>query len=132
MHPLNLKTYGIKQDVYAFEFENKLVEKYFDAQQFKKAQAISPFPGSKRDLSVVIDKNTSFASVKEVLYQAAPQVDFNLTDLYQGANLPEGKKSITLSFEFISQEKTLTDKEVNQAVDTILEALKTKLGAQLR
>lgn len=132
VHPLNLKTYGIKQDVYAFEFENKLVEKYFDAQQFKKAQAISPFPGSKRDLSVVIDKNTSFASVKEVLYQAAPQVDFNLTDLYQGANLPEGKKSITLSFEFISQEKTLTDKEVNQAVDTILEALKTKLGAQLR
>ena len=132
LHPVTLKTYGIKQDVYAFEFDIKMLEKVFDAQQFKKAQAISPFPGSKRDLSVVIDKNISFDTVREVLCSVCTDTAFNLTDLYQGDNLPEGKKSITLSFDFISKEKTLTDAEVNKSVDNILEALKNKLGAQLR
>ena len=132
VHPLTLKAYGIKQDVYAFEFDLKNLEKVFDAQQFKKAEDISPFPASKRDLSVVLDKNISFDAVREVLKQAAPETAYHLIDLYQGDNLPQGKKSITLSFDFISKEKTLTDAEVNKAVETVLEALKGKLGAQLR
>lgn len=132
VHPLTLKTYGIKQDVYAFEFDLKNLEKVFDAQQFKKAEEISAFPASKRDLSVVLDKTVSFDSVREVLKQSAPETAYHLIDLYQGDNLPQGKKSITLSFDFISKEKTLTDAEVNKAVETVLEALKSKLGAQLR
>ena len=132
VHPVTLKTYGIKQDVYAFEFDIKNIEKHFDAQQFKKAQPISPFPGSKRDLSLVIDKKISFDSVREILNQAAAGTAYRLTDLYQGEHLPEGKKSITLSFEFISKEKTLTDAEINKSVDGILEVLKTKLDAHLR
>lgn len=132
VHPLTLKTYGIKQDVYAFEFDLKNLEKVFDAQQFKKAEEISAFPASKRDLSVVLDKSVSFDSVREVLKQSAPETAYHLIDLYQGDNLPQGKKSITLSFDFISKEKTLTDAEVNKAVETVLEALKSKLDAQLR
>ena len=132
VHPLTLKAYGIKQDVYAFEFDVKNLEKVFDAQQFKKAEEISAFPASKRDLSVVLDKTVSFDSVREVLKQSAPETAYHLIDLYQGDNLPQGKKSITLSFDFISKEKTLTDAEVNKAVETVLEALKSKLGAQLR
>lgn len=132
VHPLTLKGYGIKQDVFAFEFDIKNIEKLFDAQQFKKATEISQFPGSKRDLSVIIDKTVCFDKVREVLAKAAPGVKYHLFDLYQGENMPEGKKSISLSFEFISKEKTLTDAEINKSVDGILEALKTNLGAQLR
>lgn len=132
VHPLTLKAYDIKQEVYAFEFDVKNLEKLFDAQQFKKAREISAFPASKRDLSVVIDKNITFDKVRQALKAAAPDTKYNLTDLYQGSNLPEGKKSITLSFDFISKEKTLTDAEVNKAVEAILAKLKSDLGAELR
>lgn len=132
VHPLTLKAYGIKQEVYAFEFDAKNLEKLFDAQQFKKAREISAFPSVKRDLSVVIDKNVSFEQVRQILLSAAPQAKYHLIDLYQGANLPAGKKSITLSFDFLSKEKTLTDAEANKAVEDILSKLKAELGAELR
>ena len=80
----------------------------------------------------MIDKNITFDKVRQALKAAAPDTKYNLTDLYQGSNLPEGKKSITLSFDFISKEKTLTDAEVNKAVEAILAKLKTDLGAELR
>lgn len=128
LHPLTAKTYDIKADVWVFEFTTKPLEKQFDAQQFTKAQDISIYPSSRRDLSLVIDDNISYGQIKTVLADA----DYQLIDLYQGANLPAGKKSITLRFEFSSKEKTLTDKEVNTSVENILNALSQKLGAVLR
>jgi len=132
VHPLTLKAYDVKTDVWAFEFSEKPLEKKFDAQQFKKARDISIYPSSWRDLSVVIDKGVTYAQVEDVLNTTGINYKYSLIDLYQGANLPEGKKSITLRFEFSHSQRTLTDKEVSQASENILNALKTSLGAALR
>ncbi|MDR0953691.1 MAG: phenylalanine--tRNA ligase subunit beta [Elusimicrobiota bacterium] len=132
VHPLSAKLYGIKTDVYAFEFSTKNIEKYFDVQTFKKAKDISVYPSSTRDLSLVLDDSATFSQVEAAILEIGQGVKFALIDLYQGKNLPEGKKSITLRFEFSSNEKTLTDKEINLAIETILKTLTQKLNATLR
>ena len=132
LHPLTAKIYDIKTDVWVFEFSLKPLERQFDAQKFKAARDINIYPSSWRDLSLIIDSAVKFESVRAALAQAAPGVEYALIDLYQGKNLPEGKKSITLRFEFSSKEKTLTDKEINAQVDAILDVLKNQLDAQLR
>jgi len=132
LHPLTAKTYDIKTDVWVFEFALKNLEKQFDAQTFKKARDISVYPSSKRDLSLLIDANIAFDKVESALKTSAPGVPYCLIDLYQGENVPQGKKSITLRFEFSSMEKTLTDKEINAQMDNILFEMKNFLRAELR
>ena len=130
VHPLTLKAFDVKNDVWAFEFSLKNLEKHFDAQTFKKAKDVSNLPTSERDLSFVLDKTIPYAKVEKVLTPI--DAKYNLIDLYQGPNLAEGKKSMTLHFEFTAKEKTLTDKEVNLAMENILNILKEQLGAELR
>ncbi len=130
VHPLTLKAFDVKNDVWAFEFNLKNLEKHFDTQTFKKAKDVSNLPSSERDLSFILDKTIPYAKIQQVLNPL--EVKYNLIDLYQGENLAEGKKSMTLHFEFTAKEKTLTDKEVNTAVENILNKLKEQLGAELR
>ena len=56
----------------------------------------------------------------------------SLIDLYAGENLPQGKKSLTLRFEFSAKEKTLTDKEVSTYIDGIFKVLQNSFQASLR
>jgi phenylalanyl-tRNA synthetase beta chain len=130
VHPLTLKAFDVKNDVWAFEFNLKNLEKHFDAQTFKKAKDVSNLPTSERDLSFIIDKTIPYAKVQQVL--SSIEAKYHLIDLYQGENLAQGKKSMTLHFEFAAKEKTLTDKEVNTAIENILNILKEQLGAELR
>ena len=100
MHPLTLKSFGLKtQDVWAFEFSAKQIEKTFSAQNFKPAKDLAVFPPSLRDLSVVLDKSVSYAQVTSALDKTPLDVllSYKLIDLYQGEHLPDGKKSMTFS-----------------------------------
>ncbi|MDR1684287.1 MAG: phenylalanine--tRNA ligase subunit beta [Elusimicrobiota bacterium] len=130
-HPAILKKYDIKTDVWAFEFTIKGLDKQFNAQVFKPAKEVGVYPASRRDLSVIIDGKTAYEQVESCLKKAGAD-NFTLIDLYQGKNLPEGKKSVTLRFEISSPEKTLTDKEITAFTDNILAALKRDLAAELR
>ncbi|MDR1123538.1 MAG: phenylalanine--tRNA ligase subunit beta [Elusimicrobiota bacterium] len=132
IHPLAAKAYGIKTDVWAFEFGVKALERQFDAQKFKAARDINIYPSSRRDLSVLLDKTVKFESVRAVLAQAAPAAGCALVDLYEGAGVPEGKKSITLRFEFSAPDHTLTDQEISAQMATALGSLQNRLGAALR
>lgn len=131
-HPSVLKTFDVKGDVFVFEIFFKNLEKYFNAQEFKTAKDISVYPPSKRDLSLVIDKSVTYEAVQKVLNAFAGQCKYQLIDLYAGENLPEGKKSVSLRFEFSSDEKTLNDKEVNALTQNIISHLGKTLGAALR
>ncbi len=132
LHPLTLKAYDIKTPVFAFEFTVKNLEKHFDAQQFKHVKETNIYPSSLRDLSLVIDKKVTFEQIRKELEKLGNTDNYKLIDLYQGANLPEGKKSITLHFEFSAPDHTLKDGEVNAKTDAVLAALKTAFGASLR
>ncbi len=130
LHPLTLRKYDLKQTVYAFEFNVKNLEKQFSAAEFKKAGEVSTLPSAWRDLSFIIDENTQYADILQALKDTPAKI--NLIDLYEGQNLPQGKKSLTLRFEFAAQGKTLTDKEVSGYIEGIFATLQSTFGATLR
>lgn len=135
LHPLTLKAYGIKTtDVWAFEFAAKQIEKTFSAQDFKPAKDLAVFPPSLRDLSVVLDEAVTYAQVESVLGKTALDVkmSYKLIDVYQGEHLPAGNKSMTFSLAFSLPDRTLKDKETDEAFNRIVAELGSKLGATLR
>ncbi|MDE2510848.1 MAG: phenylalanine--tRNA ligase subunit beta, partial [Elusimicrobia bacterium] len=94
----------------------------------------SPLPSSRRDLALVVDQSASYASVEAAARGCAIAElhDVLLFDVYQGKNLPEGKKSLAIRLTFGRPDRTLTDAEVAAFVETIVKALASKLGAVLR
>ena len=135
MHPLTLKAFDVKTtEVWAFEFATKLIEKVFSAQDFKPANDVAVFPPSLRDLSVVLDESVSYASITSALDKTPLDVnlEYHLIDLYQGEHLPVGKKSVTFSLAFSNPERTLKDKETDEAFNRIVQQLREQVGAELR
>ena len=135
LHPLTLKNADVKaSEVWAFELSLKPLEKLFSAQEFTPAKPVAAFPPSLRDLSVVLDKTISYAQIKTVLEKTPLPVSlqFNLIDLYEGEHVPQGKKSVTFTLAFSAADRTLKDKETEDAFNTLVAQLKEKLGAELR
>ena len=135
LHPLTLKALGVKtQEVWAFEFATKMIEKAFSARDFKPAKDVAVLPPSLRDLSVVVDETVSYASITSALDKTPLDVDmtYHLIDLYQGEHLPAGKKSVTFSLAFSNPQRTLKDKETDDAFNRIVQQLREQVGAELR
>ncbi|MDR0292509.1 MAG: phenylalanine--tRNA ligase subunit beta [Elusimicrobium sp.] len=134
LHPLTAKAYGLKNDeIYIFTLNLKTFEKKFKAQEFKPARDVPQFPSSYRDLSFVFDKNLNYAEIDKAVNSAGAwsKMSYNLTDVYTGPNLPEGKKSVTLNFSFWLMDRTLKDAEVDDNISKISAAL-SALGGELR
>ena len=101
---------------------------------------ISHFPPANRDLALVMDATIPASQVLEQLCQAARAActeDFiaespTIFDHYEGEHLPDGKKSIAFALQFRSQDRTLKEKEINQAFDAITQAMTTDTPYQLR
>ena len=135
LHPLTLKAFGVKTpDLWACEFTTKLIEKTFSAQAFKPVTEVAVFPPSLRDLSVVLDSAVTYAQITSALDKTPLDVElaYHLIDVYQGAHLPAGKKSVTFSLAFSKADGTLKDKEIDAAFNRLVEQLKTQVGAELR
>jgi len=94
----------------------------------------SPFPVSRRDLAIVLDKSTPYASVESTIRSCkAPELqDILLFDVYEGKGVPDGSKSLAVRLTFGRTDRTLTDAEVSAAVENVLAALARELGAKLR
>jgi phenylalanyl-tRNA synthetase beta chain len=92
------------------------------------------FPPVTRDLAPVLDKTVLYAGVEAVAARAAGPLleSLRLTDVYEGANLGQGKRALTLRFTFRSPQRTLTDAEVEAALTQVRSALTEELGADLR
>ena len=95
---------------------------------------ISKFPAVKRDLALLIDKKVQFAEIESIAYESERKLlkEVALFDVYEGKNLPEGKKSYAVSFYLQDENKTLTDKQIDACMKKIHANLEQKLGAQLR
>lgn len=93
----------------------------------------SSFPATSRDLSVLVSSELKYEQIKECIEALKVQnlQSFYPTDLYSDKSLGD-KKSLTISFAFQSNEKTLTDDEINALMEVILSALKDSLGVELR
>ncbi|UQZ89044.1 phenylalanine--tRNA ligase subunit beta [Deltaproteobacteria bacterium Smac51] len=129
------KGFGLKEvfgPVYLFELDGQEILKTgFSRKPF---QGWSKFPQADRDMALVLDKDVPASRVIETIKEdgAIPLTDVLLFDLYEGDQLPEGKKSLAFRLTFQTAEKTLTDDEVNEFFQTITSRLDQKLGAALR
>ena len=97
-------------------------------------KAVSKYPSVRRDLSLLVDKETNFLELESLAKQAENQLlkEVGLFDVYEGDKLPEGKKSYAMYFLLQNEEKTMNDKVIDKIMSKIQKAYETKLNAQLR
>ncbi len=129
-----LAKFDIDDPVYFAEFDVKtLIAK--SAQQNKVHYTPVPkFPAVKRDLALLVDSEVSFAQISQLAHKIEKKLlrDVTLFDVYQGKNLPAGKKSYAVSFILRDDEKTLTDKQIEKVMSQLTAAFSRELGAELR
>lgn len=127
-----LKEFGIKQEVFYADFNWSAILKLISNKI--KFTEIPKFPEVRRDLSLLIDQSVSYESIYTLAKQTEKNVlkNINLFDVYEGKNLPEGKKSYTLSFYIQDNTKTLTDDQIDKIMGKLQSNFETELGASLR
>jgi phenylalanyl-tRNA synthetase beta chain len=97
-------------------------------------EALPRFPSVSRDISILVDDTLAAADVRKTIREAAPALLARVRefDRYQGKGVPEGKVSLSVRLTFRSPDRTLTDAEVQKAMDDVLKALREKHGAVQR
>lgn len=131
--PQMLKDFDIDQDCFYAEIELELAQKLRMNKELK-FNDIPKFNKIRRDLALLIDKNITY----QELYQTAKKnkspfiKNINLFDVYEGKNLPEGKKSYAMSFELLNEEKTLEEKEISAVMDSLIKSFQKEFNAELR
>ena len=121
-----------EEDVYALEINlDKLLAKKVGKMKFKE---ISKFPSVNKDLAVVVDKDKEAQTIAMQIKKSAGSIlnEVKVFDVYTGKGIDSGKKSIAFSLNFGKMNATLTDEEINTAMEKIIKDLENKLGAQLR
>ena len=99
-----------------------------------RVEPLPRFPSVVRDISILLDATLPAADVHRTIREAAPATLVRVSefDRYQGKGIPEGKVSLSLRLTFRSSDRTLTDAEVQAAMDRVLGALKERHGAAQR
>ncbi len=126
------KHFGIKQEVFFADFNWAIILKLISNKI--KYTEIPKYPEVRRDLALLIDQNISYGSIYDIARQTEKSLlkDVNLFDVYEGNNLPEGKKSYALSFTIQDNSKTLTDAQIDKIMSKLQNNFEKELGASLR
>lgn len=127
------KAMDIDMDVYYAELDWKALMKETKKNKVTYTE-LSKYPSVKRDLALLIDKSVQFAEIQKIATESERKLlkDVVLFDVYEGKNLPAGKKSYAVSFILEDETKTLNDKQIDAIMKKIQTNLEQKLGAQLR
>lgn len=131
LHPEVAEAWGVNQPVTVCEIDLAILGK--QANLVPRVSSLSRYPVVNRDIAVVIPRKISASQLGETIKEAGGGLvnQVKLFDLYEGRQIPEGKRSLAYSITFRSEEGTLTDAEVNSAQKNIEKAL-FDLGAVLR
>lgn len=132
IHPGVCANFKIDTEVYAAVLDFELIAANFTAD--RHYTALPKFPAVTRDIAVTVDKTVPVGDIVKIIKGQKADIleDCKLFDIYEGAQLGEGKKSVAYSITFRAADRTLTDDDVNPVTDKILKELESKLGAQLR
>ncbi|MCW8888229.1 MAG: phenylalanine--tRNA ligase subunit beta, partial [Gammaproteobacteria bacterium] len=130
IHPDVAKKLSIPARTFVFEIALKPLQNGV-ISQFKP---LSKYPALRRDLAFVVDKNVAANELISAIREAAPPFMRNLKlfDLYQGEHIDSGRKSLALGLTLQEETRTLTDPEVEDAINTIVNHLREEFGATLR
>jgi len=104
------------------------------SKDHRSIQEISKSPLVNRDLALLVDEKTSFKELQNIAYQTERKLlkGVDLFDVYEGKELAEGKKSYALSFKLQDQNKTLTDKQIDNVMNKLQAQFEKQAGAQVR
>jgi phenylalanyl-tRNA synthetase beta chain len=127
-----LKHFDIKQEVFFADFNWNLILKLIGSKI--KFTDIPKYPEVRRDLALLVDESVAFDAIYAIARQTEKSLlkDVNLFDVYQGKNLPEGKKSYAVSFTLQDNSKTLTDEQIDKIMGKLQKNMESELGASLR
>jgi phenylalanyl-tRNA synthetase beta chain len=128
-----LKHFDIAQEVIYADFNWDVVLEVIKQTNIK-FRTISKYPEVRRDFALLLDDTVNFESIYKIAKQTEKQLlkDVNLFDVYQGKNLPKGKKSYAVSFLLQDENKTLTDKQIDKIMNKLQSNFENQLGAELR
>lgn len=132
VHPAVLSAYGITKPVYIFELDATIVMKYMAKDL--KYKALPKYPATSRDLAMLVDVDVNATDIEKAMTKAAGQnlTQITLFDVYTGKQVEEGQKSLAFSLTFQSNDKTLTDAEIDPAIEKIVAKLQKDFNANLR
>jgi len=130
LHPSIERKLDLPQRVYLFELKLSAIT----ARRIPHFVEIPKYPSIKRDLAIVVDENIKAQDVGECIKNTSTAIlkNLKLFDVYMGKGIDSGRKSLAYSLTLQDHERTLTDQDVDVAVDEILSELNKKLGATLR
>jgi len=132
LHPDVRKTWELDQPIFIFEinFQN-LVASIEEHRVFK---FLPRFPAILRDLALIVDEKISAGELLQTLWEANNGLisEIKLFDLYQGKPVPPGKKSLAFRLKYQAEDRTLTDREVNQLHRKVTDFLIERCGGILR
>jgi phenylalanyl-tRNA synthetase beta chain len=126
------KQFEVKQPVfYALLDWDKLISIKTNSVQY---QEIIKFPSVNRDLALLVDKNVSYLQVEQIALSGKINQlkSINLFDVFESEKLGAGKKSLAVSFTFQDEHKTLTDGEIDQYMNQLVQQYQTHLKAEIR
>ncbi|MCJ7459082.1 MAG: phenylalanine--tRNA ligase subunit beta [candidate division Zixibacteria bacterium] len=127
-----LKLFEIEQEVFLAELDFQALSELIPPAGFYTP--LPKFPRVERDISMLVDEDKLCADLEKAIIDIGGKMveKVHLFDLYRGAQVPKGKKSLAFAIWYCSEEKTLTDEEVEKVHKRIIEGLKTGFGAELR
>ncbi len=128
-----LKKFDLEAPVFYADLHWKTLMKAIRNQKVSY-QEISKFPAVSRDLALLIDQSVEFGEIERIAYQTEKKLlkNVKLFDVYEGKNLPAGKKSYAVNFILQDNEKTLNDKHIDTVMQKLIQQLTKQLGAELR
>ena len=132
IHPDVCAAYGLDGATYCAELDGVLLHDLEDAEP--TYTPLPRFPAITRDIAVVCDAEVPVGELTECIRKAEKNVlrGVKLFDVYTGAGIPEGKKSVAFSLTLRSDDGTLTDDHAEEAVRAVLDALRESFGAVIR
>ena len=136
IHPGIISNLDLKeQNICGFEIFLKNIPEPKRKYRFEKNNyTVSEFQKSERDFAFVIDKDYKAGEIEKLIRGADKDLIKNVLifDVFEGGNMPEGKKSIAVSITIQSMEKTLSEKDINEVSQKIINIVKTRTGGTIR
>ena len=129
---LTLSQAEAKQELFFAELDSSLLFKFANPKLV--IQEVAKFPEVRRDLSLVLDKQVSFEEIRSLVNNTEKELIKNIIafDVYEGDNIPRGKKAYALGFTLLNKNKTLTDEEIDKTMEKLISAFEQQLGAVIR
>ena len=126
---LTQKELGLREKVFLCEIDLSAL----GGTRVVQSKKLSKFPGIRRDLSFIVDRETEVSEMISLVKQCSDLLkDLIVFDVYQGDGIDLNRKSIGLGLTFQDASRTLTDVEVDSAVSNVVNHLRSEMKAELR